>query len=300
MAKENKKSLIIWALVALVIGVILGLVLTNLTTTGQAKASLQEAQYITADNSLFGELRLAQWFDIGGFQEKHYYFYQYEYAESTVPANLQKSTQFVLSTTGIASGSYNELKLKLNDSGKYSAHGFSYSYIPFTKNNLSVSTLLYGHFVFENGREIYKQKEFVSNPNTEAFSEATTFNFECPGQYKLRLSNINNNPRVHLYLSILDQDGGVNSFDWTHARSPDSQHTFIGNFPTKAITMLSSGLNYDVYLTAYIKTDDGLLTNANTGKTINCQTIAETALSESKRNNIEKDKLKEIQEKFSK
>ena len=42
MAKENKKSLIIWALVALVIGVILGLVITNITTTGNAKEILGE------------------------------------------------------------------------------------------------------------------------------------------------------------------------------------------------------------------------------------------------------------------
>lgn len=40
MAKENKKSLIIWAAVALVVGVILGLLITNITTTGQAKSAL--------------------------------------------------------------------------------------------------------------------------------------------------------------------------------------------------------------------------------------------------------------------
>ena len=40
MAKENKKSLIIWATVALVVGVILGLLITNITTTGQAKSAL--------------------------------------------------------------------------------------------------------------------------------------------------------------------------------------------------------------------------------------------------------------------
>ena len=40
MAKENKKSLIIWALVALVIGVVIGLLITNITATGQAERAL--------------------------------------------------------------------------------------------------------------------------------------------------------------------------------------------------------------------------------------------------------------------
>ncbi len=40
MAKENKSKLIIWALVALVLGVILGLIITNITATGQAKSAL--------------------------------------------------------------------------------------------------------------------------------------------------------------------------------------------------------------------------------------------------------------------
>jgi len=36
MAKENNKKLIIWALVALVIGVIIGMLITNFVTTGNA------------------------------------------------------------------------------------------------------------------------------------------------------------------------------------------------------------------------------------------------------------------------
>ena len=40
MAKEDKSKLIIWAVVALVIGVILGLVITNMTATGKAKSAL--------------------------------------------------------------------------------------------------------------------------------------------------------------------------------------------------------------------------------------------------------------------
>lgn len=43
MAKENKSKLIIWATVALVIGVILGLLITNITTTGKAKSALASA-----------------------------------------------------------------------------------------------------------------------------------------------------------------------------------------------------------------------------------------------------------------
>jgi len=40
MAKENKNKLIIWASVALVIGIIIGLLIPNLTTMGQAKSAL--------------------------------------------------------------------------------------------------------------------------------------------------------------------------------------------------------------------------------------------------------------------
>lgn len=40
MTKENNSKLIIWAAVALVIGVILGILITNITTTGKAKSAL--------------------------------------------------------------------------------------------------------------------------------------------------------------------------------------------------------------------------------------------------------------------
>lgn len=58
MKKENKKPLILWALVALVLGVILGLVITNLSTTGKAKSALgldsgrQEANLEESRNNL--------------------------------------------------------------------------------------------------------------------------------------------------------------------------------------------------------------------------------------------------------
>ena len=48
MAKENKKKLIIWALVALVIGVMLGLFITTAVSTGKATAGLSKA---TTDHS---------------------------------------------------------------------------------------------------------------------------------------------------------------------------------------------------------------------------------------------------------
>ena len=49
MAKENKSKLIIWAAVALVIGVIIGLLITNITTTGEAKSGLKSKT--TTDDS---------------------------------------------------------------------------------------------------------------------------------------------------------------------------------------------------------------------------------------------------------
>ncbi|MFA5745934.1 MAG: hypothetical protein WC932_03675 [archaeon] len=42
MAKENNKKLIIWALVALVVGVVIGLLLTSIVTTGNAATALGE------------------------------------------------------------------------------------------------------------------------------------------------------------------------------------------------------------------------------------------------------------------
>lgn len=41
MAKENKSKLIIWALVALVIGVIIGLLITNIIITGNSSKTLK-------------------------------------------------------------------------------------------------------------------------------------------------------------------------------------------------------------------------------------------------------------------
>ena len=51
MAKEktDNKKLIIWALIALVVGVVIGLLLTNLTTTGNAKGISSNAQDINPD-----------------------------------------------------------------------------------------------------------------------------------------------------------------------------------------------------------------------------------------------------------
>lgn len=43
MAKKNNSSLILWTLVSLIIGILLGLLITSLATTGQAKSAIDVA-----------------------------------------------------------------------------------------------------------------------------------------------------------------------------------------------------------------------------------------------------------------
>jgi len=52
MAKENNKKLIIWALVALIIGVVIGMVITN-ATTGDAKNMIKSTQELKNSNNKF-------------------------------------------------------------------------------------------------------------------------------------------------------------------------------------------------------------------------------------------------------
>lgn len=274
MKKENKKPLILWALVALVLGVILGLVITNLSTTGQAKSTLQKNQFINPDIDIYtsSQLRLNQWFNnVDDYYETQYFFYNYEYVESNMPATLYN--QFHINSSNLnAFGNHSLLKLELNDSGTYSIDTtFSYVYIPFTQNNLTVDSSFGGRFVFADGRETYEQTYSIENPNEDAFAEVTAFDFGCNGQYQMTHTDVGNISNVHFYLNIetLNYEGFW-EFDWD--QTPQRNYNYMGYFPPEAMNILSDGSDYRVYLRAHILTNTNNITRAVTSKEINCQT----------------------------
>jgi len=94
MAKENtnNKKLIIWALVALVIGVVIGLLLTS-TVTGQAKSALQEAKVRNTQNYGVGYDFFLSQISIGDNIYGEYQLYSNEYIVSSHPGkvDLQRS-----------------------------------------------------------------------------------------------------------------------------------------------------------------------------------------------------------------
>ncbi|HOZ35890.1 MAG TPA: hypothetical protein PLK55_02810, partial [archaeon] len=51
MTKKSNSALIIWAVVALIVGIFLGLLITNLTTTGDAKSATEVAPRITLNHN---------------------------------------------------------------------------------------------------------------------------------------------------------------------------------------------------------------------------------------------------------
>ena len=288
MAKKENKKLIIWAVVALVIGVILGLFITTAVTTGKAKSAVSEAQFRNAEISLFGELRLDQWFDnIGNNYYTNYYFYQYEYAETNVPATLEKDSQ--ISSNSYTFGNYSpSTQLKLNDYGKYSTNGFSYVSIPFVQNNLTLNSSFNGRFIFEDGREVFKHKEFVANLNGDAFAEVMSFDFDCSGQYQMEHADAGSISNVQFYLNIYNLNTSNNwHYEWD--QTPPRNYYYMGYFPPEATAILSDGSEYQVYLTANIHTNAGNFTSANTGKEINCQT--------GKQNSLSSEQLEQIKEK---
>jgi hypothetical protein len=107
MAKEktNNSKLIIWALVALVIGVILGLVITNITTTGQAKSvsnfqvaprtSMGAAYNYVLYQTLNPENRTEQ-----------YFLWTQEDIQSNVSAKINKQSSISYPNNGNDSGVY--------------------------------------------------------------------------------------------------------------------------------------------------------------------------------------------------
>lgn len=276
-SKEKNKPEIVWVALALVIGVLIGLLFTGLTSTGQAKSAISANQLRDAQVSINNILRLHQNFDnLSGFYNKKYYYLQWEYVAANYPATVYKDSQFSTSDLYTA-GSYDELELKsLN--GHYFAQGYSYSFIPFNQNNLTVYSAINGEFIFGNGQHIYKHQEAVANQNGSEFAEVSNFDLDCSG-YIMEHLGVNNITNVQFYLNIYDPNGSDSwQFNWD-ATPQRNNSVYSGNFPLEATNILANDVDYFVDLVTNITVNYQNMTSASTYKRINCQTRKQSALS---------------------
>ncbi|HNW05628.1 MAG TPA: hypothetical protein PK655_00725 [archaeon] len=280
MAKKNNSSLILWTLVSLIIGILLGLLITSLATTGQATSNIyakskNEMNNVNTSVSIDDYLRLDQGFDnVSGYNYKNYIYMLMEFINSNVPATVNKDSSFTVG--GYTTGNYDNLKL--DASNGYSTQGYTYSYIPFNQNNLAVYSSINGEFILENGHSIYKHHEAVENESGYQFAEVTYFDFDCSGQYEMGHKNAGNISDVHFYLSIYNPNNAdFWYFDWDS--TPQRNYFYTGFFPNEANTILANGLDYYVNLAVDITTSNQLLTSASTYKQINCQTMKQKSLS---------------------
>lgn len=280
--KKDKKSLIIWATVALVIGVVIGLIITNLTTTGQAKLAITEKKFREANVSIDDQkLTLCQWIDnVGGYNDKYYFYWQYETITGNWPATVDKFTQINVNDFTLSNFNH-KLKLKLLN-GEYSTTGYNILQIPFYHNNLTVNSIIEGHFELENGSTITKHNEKLANPNGYEFAEVTNFDFDCSGSYIMEHTGTPTDYLEHVLFELVIYDPVSNNhwlFYWDVVVPPIRyNYSYVGDFPSEAINILENGSDYDVNLRATIFLNSQNETLANTYKQMNCQTGKEKSL----------------------
>jgi hypothetical protein len=278
MAKKEQKQLILWAVVALVLGVLIGVLMTNAVTTGKAKSAVSEGQYLPGE-ILTGEingssyLTLEQYFDnVSGYTDKKYLFQKFEYAYTNGPANFWK--QSYISYLGSSKKSFvtSSTNIPLTLENDYSNYGTLIAHIPFTLNNLSLSASTSGTFKFENGRKVYKHDEDSFNENENPFAEVLNFDFDCSGQYQMSHTDVGDISAVRFSLLIHNPNSDYDYWYFHWDQTPQRTYNYMGYFPPEATAILSDGLDYVVELEAGILTESGNETSASTDKMVNCQT----------------------------
>lgn len=191
MAKENKKSLIIWAAVALVIGVIIGLLITNITTTGKAKAALQEAKVRNTQNYGVGyDFFLSQTY-VGDNIYGEYQLYSNEYIVSSHPGkvDLQRSVGCINcdNYSGFDNSTYKVntiMDSTLFPGRPYKIESSDFYYFKTEQSAPILSLNRQYAWFFDNGDTTSYSWYFNINENANEFVRLNSFRGNCSG-YKL-------------------------------------------------------------------------------------------------------------------
>ncbi len=207
MAKENKKSLIIWALVALVIGVVIGLILTSVVTTGKAKSALQEAQ-------VQKQVGLGNGYSFYMYQatpsESTYVLPTNEQTYSTHPAKVNVSTTIAfLTSDGVI---YNNQRARQNTeynpeqgTQKYVTEKYTFLNIPSQQNNLSVQYMSAANWYFDDGTTKSLEMGYIINQKNYEFVKMNNFIGNCNG-YNLNYQDYAYIPVESIYYNLYVYD----------------------------------------------------------------------------------------------
>ncbi|MFA5745948.1 MAG: hypothetical protein WCX82_01425 [archaeon] len=286
MAKENNKKLIIWALVALVIGVIIGLVITNLTTTGKGGYISEIHQIrpktqvgITMPIPIY--LELVQEIDSvngGTGTINKYAFIENEEFHSNLPGKVRKNTTVNFSDGTVLSDDYTS---ELEYSAYYSEYIAGTFFGPFTSieatiYDMKVTSIIDAHFKI-GSKIIPKSLTTVFNPNEDLFAVVNSLDLDCSGQYNLTHSEVGDIDEIsgNLYISQYNQGTGWTNVlqDYPLDLTSSADNTYTGYIPASAITQLNNGSQYiRVSINSHIITATGLQTSAEMHKYLNCQT----------------------------
>jgi hypothetical protein len=272
MAKENKKSLIIWAAVALVIGVILGLVITNLSTTGNAKSATEVAPRITLNHN--ANLILTQKMYNSSEDLKFYTLYRNTKVDSTIPVTITSMDKYTFS--------YNDSENK-NITGGNTMKGIvgtrenpirsydGYSQIPYLTNNPTVYSYSDAQwYINQNSGNKFSEKTI--NPSQFPYPEANYFDFDCQGY---NLNFISSEVEKIIYEIDLDYYSGTQYVIVNNIENPYTTTNDSGNFSAEIINQLNDGHDHAVKIDAYLITTENsgqLITNVSKIRHLNCQT----------------------------
>jgi len=259
MAKENKSKLIIWALVALVIGVILGLLITNITTTGKAKSALQEAQ-------VQKQVGLGNGYNLYLYQatpnEMIYVLPTNEQTYSTHPAKVNVSTTTAfLTSDGVV---YNDQRARQNteynlEQGtmKYVTEKYTFLNIPSQQNDLSVQYLSTANWYFDDGTSKNLEMGYIINQENYEFVKMNDFTGNCNG-YNLNYQDYAHIPVESIYynLYVYDSQNNWNVVAEEHWSDPvNDSGSYVGTYSDNVKNLLlNTNGRYWVSLSATVNT----------------------------------------------
>ena len=275
MAKEktkNKKKLIIWAVVALVIGVILGLFITTAVSTGKAKSAIEVAPRITLNHN--ANLILNQKMYASSEDLKFYMLYKNTWVDSTIPITITSTDKYTLlyndsENKSITGG--NTMKGIVGTSENPIRSYDSYSQIPYLTNNPTLHSYSEAQW-YLNQNSGTKSAEKTINPSQFPYPEATNFDFDCQGY------NLNFTPsevEKIIYAIDLDYYSDTQYIIETNIENPYTTTNDSGNFSAEIINQLNDGQNHAVKIDAYLITTENsgqLITNVSSIRHLNCQT----------------------------
>lgn len=264
MAKENKKSLIIWAVVALVIGVILGLLITNITTTGQAKSALQEAPRVNVSTNSIYFVRTFNQNDATEFNNNGYYFIQYYsdfYSNKSAVVENQHYITHNQDPNGYSfSGAVNYLSNNSLSTGNfgegYYVKNLQMALFPIIINNPRLTVQATGYWTFEDGSNKGKTDYQTLNDNGNPFIAINSLDVDC-SRVTINHSTDATPSFINYYVGINDPNNNyefIAAEGWQEPRI-SSNGNQSAQIPESLRNILNSGNEYAVNVHTTIVTD---------------------------------------------